>query len=115
MAEFAISEIISIFSLYDISHTKLFEDHYEQVPEIKDIKSSDFPTYPFIETKIPNIDFRDKILERAILTHDVLYFISRSEDLDNLHINLEEQSLQYINNPNITCKVEVISSGRRLV
>ena len=28
MAEFAISEIISIFSLYDISHTKLFEDHY---------------------------------------------------------------------------------------
>ena len=29
MAEFAISEIISIFSLYDISHTKLFEDHYE--------------------------------------------------------------------------------------
>lgn len=51
MAEFGISEMISLFDLFGVPYQELFKNHFKEneVPAIKDIHPNSFTTFPFID------------------------------------------------------------------
>ncbi|CAK69450.1 unnamed protein product (macronuclear) [Paramecium tetraurelia] len=112
MGEFGIQEAIQLFELFGLPYQELFKQYFpiHQFPKKYEITSQTLGNYPFVDVQLRDLDLIHKVLNRSILLHDILYTLSRGNTLEELAQNLLPQALQYVQNPNLSCKCDIITS-----
>ncbi|CAD8213761.1 unnamed protein product [Paramecium octaurelia] len=112
MGEFGIQEAIQLFELFGLPYQELFKQYFpeNQFPKKYEITSQTLPNYPFVDVYLKDLDLIPKVLSRSLMIHDILYTISRANTIEDLNKNVLLQAMQYIENPNLSCKCDIITS-----
>ncbi|CAK83702.1 unnamed protein product (macronuclear) [Paramecium tetraurelia] len=112
MGEFAIQEAIQLFELFGIPYQELLKLYFpiNQFPKKYEITSQTLPNYPFVDVYLKDLDIIPKVLSRSLMIHDILFTISRANTIEELPMNVLLQAMPYIENSNLSCKCDIITS-----